>query len=151
MMYTVLFVVLMLCISSAASASRVMQFTECNPSNPDYKQYDSGSALIQLNPNNIGGTINWNFCAWTPTPLIHVKKIRIDLADDGINIASHELSICNENGSDCVNQLRTNTNPSCLTGKKVLPWLRFPNQNVTGTIALLEPGYNHNMVAKFCS
>lgn len=148
-----LLLLLLSCISlRAVGAQRVFTFEPCVPKDPLYERYDSGSALIQIDPKGEGGSINWNFCAWTATPLLHVKKLRVAFHDDSkVPMATHDVSICNAGGTDCLAQLRAHNNPSCLHGSKSLPWLRLPNTNTTAKLSLIEPGAKDQVIAEFCS
>lgn len=134
-----------------AVAQVVYRYEPCVP-NDKYVQYDAGSALVQINANGVGGTINWNFCAQQEQALRYVKRIRIDFTEStgaASTLASHSVDICNGNGNDCLAQLSRSSYPSCVTGQKKLDWLRVPHNETTSTILLLEN--NDKAIAKFCA
>lgn len=129
-------------------AGRVLSFTPCQGASP-YERYEPGQALISINDNGLGGSISWKFCTWKPSPLMHVKDIRIDFTEQssGVVVASHPIKICDTTAA-CINQLRQQQHPSCISGSTTLDWLRIPNNDTSASISLME---GTKAIAKFCA
>lgn len=142
-------------IDHVYASSRVVTFKPCNPIN-NYQRFDQGAAIIEVfNDGRPGGRVNWNFCAATPTPLMYVRSMKLQFKsnDGSMTLATYDIPICNEAGTDCLAQLRSNarTDAACLSGSKQLPWLTVPVNAGPATVSLIEPSNNNKAIAQFCS